>query len=53
MCQKGYAWKAARFAFENGKYLGSIIDGSVIMYDKIIKSTKGNLTKTTPTKSTP
>ena len=36
---------------ENGKYLASIIDDSVITYDEIMKKTKHIPTKTVPTKS--
>lgn len=49
--KKGYIWNSAKCARENGKYLGSIIDDSVITHDEIIETTKGILTKTTPKKS--
>ena len=53
MCKRGYAWKAAKCTFKNSKYLDSIIDDSMIIHDEIIETTKGNLTKTALTKSTP
>ena len=43
LCKKRLYFKSC----ENGKYLGSIIDDSVIMCDGILKETK-----TTPTEST-
>ena len=45
-------WNSAKCLCENGKYLASIIDNSVIC-DKIMETSKGILTKTVPTKSTP
>lgn len=48
--QKGYVWNPATFTCETEKYLGSIVDESVFMYDKIIETTKGTLTKTVPPK---
>ena len=53
VCKKGYASKAAKCTFKNGKYLSIIINGSVIMHDKITETGKPNLTKTAPAKSTP
>ena len=47
MCEKDYIWNPATCSCENGKYVGSIIDDSVIMHDEII-----NMTKTVPSKIT-
>ena len=44
--QKTYIWNPATCSCENGKYLASIIDDSVITCDKIIGAEK---TKTVPT----
>ena len=52
MFQKGYTWNPPKSACENGKYVGSIIDNSVI-WKKIIEMTKSILTKTSPTKTIP
>ena len=52
MREKGYTWNPPKSACENGKYVGSIIDNSV-MWNKIIEMTKSILTKTSPTKTIP
>ena len=52
MCEKGCIWHPATCNCENGKYLGSIIDNSVITYDEFIEGTKTIPIKTVPTKST-
>ena len=44
VCKKGYIWNHSKYACDNGRYLGSIIENSVIC-DKIIETTK-----TVPTK---
>ena len=36
MCEKDYIWNPATCSYENGKYLGIIIDNSVITCDDII-----------------
>ena len=53
MCKKSYTWDYARCSFENGKYLRSIIDNSVITCDKIIEETKNFPTKSSSTKGVP
>ena len=40
MCEKDCIWNPATCSCENGKYLASIIDNSVIMCDEIIEETK-------------
>ena len=45
LCGKNYIWNPATCRCENGKYLASIIDNSVITCDKIID---GEETKTVP-----
>ena len=40
-------WNSATCSYKNGKYVGSIIDNSVVICNEIIKETK-----TIPTKST-
>ena len=40
VCKNDYIWNPATCSCENGKYVGSIIDGSVIKYDEIIEETK-------------
>ena len=50
VCKNGSIWHPARGACENGKYLGSIIDNSIVC-DEFIETTKSVLTKTVPTKS--
>ena len=39
MCRKDYAWNLAIYSCENVKYVGSIIDDSVITCDGIIEET--------------
>ena len=48
--KKSYIWNPSTYTCENGKYLGSIIDDSVITCDEIIEEKK--LKKITPTKTT-
>ena len=38
VCEKEYIWNSAKCSCENGKYLASIMDGSVIMCNEIIES---------------
>ena len=40
ICEKGYFWNPATCSCENGKYLTSITDYSVITCDEIIEETK-------------
>ena len=40
MCKKDYIWNPATCSCENGKYVGGIINDSVIKCDKIIETTK-------------
>ena len=55
MCEKGSIWNPATCSCENVKYVGSVIDDSVISCDEIIDKTKRTsktyLTKSTSTKS--
>ena len=53
VCEKGYIWIPATYNFENDRYAKSIIDDSVIMWDKIIKKTKSIMAKAVPGKSIP
>ena len=46
-------WNPVTCSCENGKYIGSVIDDSVIMCDEIIEETKNILTKTVLTKTVP
>ena len=39
ICEKDYIWNPATCSCENGKYLASIIDDSVIMCYEIIEET--------------
>ena len=57
MSEKIYIWNTARFSYENGKNVESIIDDSVAIYDEIIEETntvqaKSNSRKTVLTKCT-
>ena len=52
VCEKDYTWNTAIHTCEDSKYLGSITDDSVIIYDEIIEATKTVPTKVIPTKST-
>ena len=36
ICKIDYIWNTAAWTYKNGKYLASIINNSVIMYDEII-----------------
>ena len=38
--KENYIWNPATCSCENGEYVGSIIDDSVIMCDKIIEEAK-------------
>ena len=40
VCEKNYIWSPATCSCENIKYVGSIIDNSVITCDEIIEMTK-------------
>ena len=53
MCKKDFIWNPATCGCENGKYLASIIDESVITCDEIIKETKTVSTKTVPIETLP
>ena len=52
MCNENYNWNATTCICENGKYLGSIIDNSVITCDKIMSGTYSVSTNATCTVST-
>ena len=52
MCKKDYIWNPDKCTCENGKYLTSIIDKSVLCYETI-ETTKSIVTKITPAKSIP
>ena len=43
-CEKDYIWNPAACSCQNGEYVGSIIDHSVITCDEIIEATKSTLT---------
>ena len=49
--EKGYIWNSTTCSCENGKYLGSIIDDSVITCYQIIEDTKTVPTKTARAKT--
>ena len=51
VCKKHYIWNPAAYSCENGKYVGNIIDNSVITCEKIVNitTTTKNPTKTVPT----
>ena len=51
MRERGYIWNPATCSFKNGKYMGNIIDFSVITCDEIIEETKTIPTKSTSTKT--
>ena len=38
VCEKDYVWNPATCSCENGKYLASVMDVSVIMCDEVIES---------------
>ena len=40
MCKKDYIWNPATCSYEDGKYLTSFIDNSIITCDEIIEETK-------------
>ena len=46
MCKKNYICNRSTCTYENGKYLGSIIDESVIMCDKIRNAVQSGSRKT-------
>ena len=48
VCEKVYIWNPARCCCENGKYLQSIMDDSLIACDKSMQKTKTVPTKTVP-----
>ena len=39
ICEKGYIWNPSTCICENGKYLASIMDDSVVMYNEVIEET--------------
>ena len=50
MCQKDYSWNLTTCIHDNGKYLKSINDFSVILYDEIVNaSVSTNMTNIIPT----
>ena len=49
MCEKDCIFNPVTRICENGKYVGNIIDNSMITSDEIIATTKAALTKTVPT----
>ena len=51
--RKKTVWNPATRSCKNGKYVGSIIDDSVIKCDEIIEETKAIPTKTFLTKTIP
>ena len=51
VCKKDYIWNPATCSCENGKYLASIIDDSVVSCDEIIDTTKSILAKTVSMKT--
>ena len=51
MFENGYIWNSTTCNCENGKYLGSIIDDSVITCYETIEDTKTVPTKTATTKT--
>ena len=52
VCKKDYIWNRATCGCENGKYLSSVTEDSVIACDETIDTTETILTKTVPRKST-
>ena len=52
VCKKYYIWNRATSGCENGKYLSSVTEDSVIVCDETIDTTETILTKTVPRKST-
>ena len=52
ICAKEYIyfWNSARCSCKNGKYLGRVIENSVITCDKIMDTTKSASTKIVPRK---
>ena len=48
LCEKGYVWNPAKCNCENGKYLASIMNDSIITSDEVIKSYEKEI-KTIPT----
>ena len=51
-CEKSYFWNPATYSCKNGEYAGSIIGGSVVIWDKIIDTTNSTSTKTVLAKFT-
>ena len=52
VCEKSYIWNLITCSCKNGKYLGSIIDNSVAIYDEVIDTTKAIPAKAVLTKYT-
>ena len=52
VCEKDYVWNPATCNCENGKYLTSIMDDSVIECDKIIYTEKTNFNEKNITSKT-
>ena len=50
-CKKNYTWNPATCSCKNGKFIGSIIGDSVVLWDEIIDTTKTVPTKSTLTKA--
>ena len=44
VCEKDYDWNTATCSCKNGKYLGSIIDDSVVTCDEIKETAKNTST---------
>ena len=51
VCEKHYIWNPVTNSWKSGKYVGGIIDYSVIKRDEIMETTKTVATKTVATKS--
>ena len=49
ICEKDCIWNPATCSFKNGKYLGSIIDNSVIAFDEIIEVEAKSINEETKT----
>ena len=51
MCEKDYIWNSDACSCVKDKYVGGIIDDSLIMYDEIMDTTKSISTKAVQTKT--
>ena len=52
MCEKRHFWNPSTCSCKNGKYVGRIIDDSVVIYDETKDTTKNTSRKTVLTKFT-